>query len=675
LTAWLTLAVAIYLLAPGHPLSLLTGVPWGMLSLSAAATMAICLYGFGRGLPARTSRLLAILVFGLAALKLVGWALAPEYGLAASYYARDRLSGRIERSPEWRSSTFTLVDRAPASGHFDLHFFNDVERFNSFDDTHQERPGLPFAVRWAGMLDRRTAGPVEFRLEASDRATVAIAGTAILASPGVASVPLNVGQHPIVIEFVRAGQRPPELTLEINDGAGFRPLATIDVLARPSPLTAVDRWLVWMWRGLDFAVLVVIGTIIGAGARHARWTSPRAIHALLLLATMGWALVSTRDLYGRAVLLEGAQDWLTYESYARDILLNGPLMTLGKPLGQGRAYFFQPFYPYYLAGLHWLTGEGIWGPVVLQLVGAAVAGVIGFWLTRALFGERAAWWATGLFAVLYATQLDWIARKLLSENLYFILLPAAILALVKVGRNGRLGTAAIAGVFLGLACITRAPTMAFVPIAALVVWLSRDRDFRAPLVIAAVCGLIVVLVPMRNLVVSGRPALMATNGGATLLIAHQPPSYIRLAGIDRNPTYNALRLDRPTREVLEFARQDPLGYLATMVPLGLYSIGIPNGIEGQGTVAPDILMVTILYVAGVVGMKSCRRLETVHIHAFVALHMLVMMTFLPYVYGYRQVLPMQFLMLTVCGAVLARWTGGVHSVRSNRSEGRAEGVA
>ncbi|MDP8925288.1 MAG: hypothetical protein M3O34_20780, partial [Chloroflexota bacterium] len=37
----------------------------------------------------------------------------------------------------------------------------------------------------------------------------------------------------------------------------------------------------------------------------------------------------------------------------------------------------------------------------------------------------------------------------------------------------------------------------------------------------------------------------------------------------------------------------------------------------------------------------------------VALHLAIMMTFLPYVYGYRQVLPMQLLMLPFCGALLA----------------------
>jgi hypothetical protein len=164
---------------------------------------------------------------------------------------------------------------------------------------------------------------------------------------------------------------------------------------------------------------------------------------------------------------------------------------------------------------------------------------------------------------------------------------------------------------------------------------------------------VAALVPVRNSVVSGRPALVATNGGATLLLAHQPPEHIRLSGVDRDPLYERLGLDRQTREVAEFARQDPLGYLGTLVPLGLYAIGIPNGIEGQGIVAPDILALTILYLAALIWLPSARTARMLLLHVFIVIHLAIMMTFLPYVYGYRQVLPMQLLMLAVCGAVLA----------------------
>jgi hypothetical protein len=167
---------------------------------------------------------------------------------------------------------------------------------------------------------------------------------------------------------------------------------------------------------------------------------------------------------------------------------------------------------------------------------------------------------------------------------------------------------------------------------------------------------VAALVPIRNYVVSGRPALVASNGGATLLLAHQPSARVRLAGVDRDPLYNALKLDRATREVVEFARQDPVGYVWTLVPLGLYSVGVSGFVEGNPAIAPDVLLVTGLYVLAVILLPAARTLRALPLHLFVIIHLAIMMTFLPYVYGYRQVLPMQVLMLVFDGALLARWT-------------------
>jgi hypothetical protein len=290
------------------------------------------------------------------------------------------------------------------------------------------------------------------------------------------------------------------------------------------------------------------------------------------------------------------------------------------------------------------------------------------------------------------TQLDWVARKLLSENLYFVVLPAAILLLVRYVDERRARDLVGAGLLLGVASITRAPTLLYVPLAATVMAVALARGAPRPIrddagdkrsgvarspmsrrsALVAFCALglltasVAALVPLRNYVVSGRPALVASNGGATLLLAHTPTDKVRLAGIDRDPVYNWLKLDRATREVAEFVRQDPAGYVATLVPLGLYAIGIPNGIEGAGLVAPDILALTVLYLAALVALPRARTLRSTLLHAFIGLHLAIMMTFLPYVYGYRQVLPMQLLMLPFCGALLANLFGRIAARRSGR---------
>jgi hypothetical protein len=622
----------------------------------------------------------------LIVLKLVLWYVAPTYGLAATCYARARISGETERSTEYRATPFTRIEQEPGQPGFAIHFFNDVERFNYYEPPDPDRNSLPFAVRWEGYLHVPADGAYLLRIAARGTGILAIDGKPILTVGGRGSaasdelaLSLTRGEYPIQLDFLRQTGDPPSMSF---DHGGL----VLTVSPESDGRLTADRYVGWLASAVDALVLLgilVVAGRVGLGAlrrvRTARCDRcvilERPLLAVYLLAVVAYALVTTAGLAGRAVILEGGQDWLTYESYSRDILLNGPLMTLGEPLGKGKPFFFQPFYPYYLAGLHWLAGEGLWGPIVLQIIGIGLAGVLVYFLARRLFGTAAAVASLALFTVLGLSQLDWIARKLLSENLYFILLPGAMLLVVRAIDRRRLADVVWAGLLLGVCAITRAPTLLFVPGAALIIgWAWRragDSWTRAGLafVLLGICtASVAALVPIRNYIVSGRPALVATNGGATLLLAHQPTSGVRLGGVDRDPLYNALKLDRATREVVEFARQDPLGYLGTLVPLGLYSIGVSGAVEGNPPVAGDVLLVTVLYVVAVAMLPAARTLRALPLHLFVLIHLGIMMTFLPYVYGYRQVLPMQLLMLVFDGAVLAYVVGRLCHRRRARSE-------
>ncbi len=671
-----------YLLAPGHLLAILGGLPLGRESLALAGLLLIGWFGLGVPAPTRRTQMLALVVVAATVVKiLLAWH-APTYGLAASYYGRARLAGTPERSTEYRSSveaSATRVEPGPGPG-LNLHFFNDIERFNYYDGNGPDRSTLPFAVRWEGWLHVPADGEYPFSLAATGEAVVFLNDRALLTVAGRGgqrldrvAVPLVAGAHPLRVTLVQPGGTETELRLDADLGSGMGPLRAPYLTTHPTDgaWLARDALVASAARALDIGVALLVLGLVGAraagrlrglaaapGGRLAR--AERPLVALLLLASLGHALATTTDLYRQTVILEGGQDWLTYESYARDILLNGPLMTLGEPLGKGKPFFFQPFYPYYLALMHALTGEDLWGPVVLQLVGLGVAGVVPYFLTKRLFGAPAAVAALGLYLVLRSTQLDWVARKLLSENLYFVVLPAAILLLLRYVDERRARDLVGAGLLFGVASITRGPTLLYVPLAAGIVVLALRRSgaaWRQALAAFAVLGVltatVAALVPLRNYVVSGRPALVATNGGATLLLAHTPTEKVRLSRGDRDPIYNWLNLDRPTREVAEFIRQDPAGYLATLVPLGLYSIGVSGAIEGTSEIAPDIMALTVLYVVALALLPGARTLRAAPLHAFVALHLAIMMTFLPYVYGYRQVLPMQLLMLPFCGALLA----------------------
>ena len=75
--------------------------------------------------------------------------------------------------------------------------------------------------------------------------------------------------------------------------------------------------------------------------------------------------------------------------------------------------------------------------------------------------------------------------------------------------------------------------------------------------------------------------------------------------------------------------------------------------------APDILLICMLYLAALLVLPGTRTLRAVPIRLFVGIHLAIMVTFLPYVYGYRQVLPMHLLMLVFGGALIARVVSGI----------------
>jgi hypothetical protein len=656
-------------------------VPLGALGLGLLLGVVTVAWGLGVPRAGGWLRLAAGLAVLAIVLKLLLWWTAPTYGLAASYFARARIGGEVERSTAYRDVPYTRVEQVPGQNGLAVHFFNDVERFNFYEPPDPDRRDLPFAVRWEGFLHVPADGAYPLMLTSRDVAALSLDGRPLLTVGGrgaeaidAATVPLSAGPHALCLDLTHQFGPEPSLRVEVDVGDGpvrlGPPLVTVDAV--PADVLARDRVLAGLAWGLDVAVVVAVLAVtalaFGNRARAIRQATDgrlalveRPLLAGLLLVILAYALATTLPIVGRAVVLEGGQDWLTYESYARDILLNGPLMTLGKPLGEGRPFFFQPFYPYYLAAMHWLAGEGVWGPIVLQLFGDGVAGVLVYALTRRLFGAWAAVAALALFLVLALSQLDWVARKLLSENLYFVVLPAAMLFVVRALDERRWRDVVWTGFLLGVASITRAPTLLFVPGAALVIalaWRRAGEPMRravlAFVLLGAVTASVAALVPIRNYVVSGRPTLVATNGGATLLLAHQPTERVRLSGIDRDSLYNALRLDRPTREVVEFARQDPVGYVMTLVPLGLYSVGVSGAVEGFPPLAPDILAVTLLYLAALVWLPGARSFRALPLHLFVVIHFAIMVTFLPYVYGYRQVLPMHLLMLVFDGALVAR---------------------
>jgi hypothetical protein len=629
----------------------------------------------------RGAFLLALIFVVLTGVKaVVGWQALPS-GLPGWYFDNSRFQGDFERSTDFLGEPWTRRERELFFGgdEFPAYFLNDVQRFNFYGAEADRRRNLPFSVRWEGTLYAPVDGTYQLWLTASGPANVRLDNKQVASvdsdgrETAAVSLSLVQGSHPIRVMYARRPPRSPDLKLEW-DLHGRRQPAAVPYLfaAEVTPAEwSRDRTLLTVSRGLDSVYLAVVGVglawlVVMAALRvlrepAARWSlAERALLGVWLAAIFYSASVPRLDRVDKLTLLGGGQDWLTHESFARDILLNGPLMTLGKPLGEGRTFYAQPLYPYALAAMHALTGEDQFGVLALQVFGSGVAGVLVYFLARRLFGTLAALAAFGLFVPLWAWHLEWVAYRLISEAVYFVILPALLLVLVRCLDERRTPDFVLAGLLLGLAIVTRGPTLLYVPFAGAILWvglrragLTRAAVVRQIAVLLVAMAVIVGLVPIRNQLVAGQPAVLASSGGVNLQKLHRPSNGVRLS-LAQERWFAPYIQDAPTRETVEFLLQDPVGYIQASMLLAAYTLGYGAAVEeSQVTVWPELIALNVLYLGAILFLAGARSLRAGLLHAFVLIHFATMVIFVPYDYDNRLVLPMYLPIVVFGGYMLA----------------------
>jgi Dolichyl-phosphate-mannose-protein mannosyltransferase len=604
-----------------------------------------------------TLALCAGVVLGGALLWLSGQ-VAPPVGLKASYWAGAQPNGLPERSTDfpWLTDATRIEPGLELKGEqFGVHFFNDASRFNFGPEVQPGRDQLPFSVRWDGWLLAPSDGPRRFVLQANGTAQMALDGVPIAAD---ATIDLSAGLHALQVGYARPEAQVPSLVVrwQREPGGALEAIGGEDVRWKPdSGSTNLGR----MLNGLGSALIgaaIIAWMALGASQLWRR-RNPAAVAraglGLLPLAFLGHGMLLEAPSIGRATILSGLDDWLIYESSARDILLNGPLMNGGQ--GHVAPFYGQPLYPYVLALAHRLTGESLFGPIVLQFAALGLVAVGTAVLARRAFSTL----LDGLVAaaaLVVLLQLEpehfKIARQLFNENLYMPLVMASLIALVTLASR-RAPTswwrALLVGVLLGLTAISRSQFLLCVPFGLLILWLAwRERPrMAAGMVCVIAAGVVLTIAPVtaRNLIVSGQLVPISSSGGASLLEFHRPPpGLIDQSAIDHDPLFDALHLDASTRTVIAFIRADPRGYAATLLPLGAHSIGLP-GRNDPGIYWP--LLVTVLLYAASFGLRRTRRLHAWPIHVFVFTHVLVLTLFEADTYGYRLVMPMYAPMVAV----------------------------
>ena len=668
-------AVLLAIALPGHPLAYLSGLPLSVPSFCLVLLVAGWALALAGSLPRVGTLTAAFLV--VACLKLsVSW-LAPGYGLVGEYRTDDKpRTIRVDQALELRGDEFPV------------HFFNDIRRFNYYTPTEPKRDLLPFNVVWTGQLVVPQAGEQTLTLVANGPATLRLGNGApvvIRESGRVREVTLTAdfpaGLVPITVTYARPDEAMPWLVLR-----GAAGLVTPDT---STAAVARDSWLRPIGTVLDGLIVSLLALAVAGHAWASLKTAPtrnlkpetqnleRLLLAAYLVVAVGRELANHLHLFGRAVILSGGNDWLAYEGFARDILINGPLLTEGRALGQGLPFYYQPLYVYWVALTHLVLGESLFAPLFMNTVLGVGTGIGLYLLTRELFGRLAAVIALLLFEAYRQTVFAPTAGLLLSENLVFPLVPIFLLLLVRLAKTGKLAMAAAAGFVLGLGGLARTTPLALLPPAVLILLLAWRRvgvgrfRYGGQLLSLSWPGtvgrlaLFVVLVFLtlgvattRNYIVSGRPVPITSSAGANLWETHRPSEKVDLSRIDRDPLYESLNLDRTTREVIEFIRQDPAGYVGTLAPMFLYAVGVVGAVSGSWQIHPGLFGMWVTYLVVTAALPRARTLPTWFLHAFIWSHLAQMTVFFSHQYGFRLILPMYVAMVPIAAlgvATLVAW--------------------
>lgn len=245
----------------------------------------------------------------------------------------------------------------------------------------------------------------------------------------------------------------------------------------------------------------------------------------LLVALVAFAV---RALY---VVAEWKLDLVMGEFLSGDGHLYDALAT---NLTSGKGYSFRghptahvvPGYPLWLAFWYSVVGRD---HLFIGLVQAALGGVacaLVFDMGRRIFGVAVGLLA-GMICALLPELVLWTSGQILTEPLYVFLVTTAVYFLVRAipaeaedRRPPPLWPALAAGVFIGLAALTRPVALTFGAVACLYLW--RKASLRSAVLVGTAAVALMLPWAYRNHRVMGAPLLTSTDAGWVLYLYHNP---------------------------------------------------------------------------------------------------------------------------------------------------------
>ena len=658
-----------YFLLPNDAGGFVHGIPLGPVD-AAALLMLAWLWKAGVKLPGTVVVAMLLVVTWVA-----GAAIPGRGGFRARYFTNAAATGAHERSTEFRGEAFTRIDRRLDFGadrnQAPLPFFNEGW-FNFYKAGEPQRRYLEFAVRWSGLwwVDRER--PRLYLDAPAASGSIAIDGTEALSlkpgdgSPAVVEMPLSPGWHRLDVSFSSPYGSPRIFSSGLLDGERRLPFDEAMVVTqqvRAWQMTAA-RALRRIKLGTDVGLLACLAwLVVGALARDftgwRKHAEPRP--QLEVVKRLFWAAASVEAVifavrwWGRNMVLVGGDDTLTYEGYARDILLNGILMNGGAPPGQGEPFYYQAFYPYFLAGGHFVFGEGMFGPILVQRLLAAWAMWKIVHIVISYTTERA--WIVAL--PLAAAFIGWkfwpIASQPLNESVYVPMLIASAAALIDMCRDGRRRLALKAGLFSGIATVTRSTALLAWAVVWPACWLSlKGRPRRGAVLSLMAASMLAVfsLITIRNWIVAGVFAPTPTELGITLRGGNEVPPDVTIDLTSRRPLYDRLGIGEHTATVIEFALTAPGQFALNLGRKALFALGVYEPYAPGWGYSPVYLAVSISAVAGLVIAVRSAPAPLALLPALMALTQFVAVVIV-YPKGERLIVPIHALLMPY--SAIAAW--------------------
>jgi hypothetical protein len=666
-----------YFVVPTDAGGVVGGLPLGI--VESAAILALCLIAAtGTRLPA------APLLAGLAIATAIAAAAIPGTGgLRARYFANAVAAGTHERSIEFRDAAFTRIDRrlefAPGGPEFPLPFFNDNSRFNFYKAGEPRRGALEFAVRWSGMWWANEQRPRLYLDGPGAIAEIFIDGAPALTlaagqgSPIINEVPLSIGWHRLDVTFSSPYESPRRFSAGVMDGDRRVPFDGSMVVSRQMrgwQMTA-HRWLRRIKAAVDIAVLIGLGWLaVVALARSVRdlrqpaiaITRRKQVLWLFTAAAAAEALIFASPWATTNMVLAGGDDTMTYEGYARDILFNGILMNGGAPLGQGEPFYYQAFYPYFLAATHAVFGEMLFGAVLIQRLLAIVV-VWKLVEIAVALGSDDIWKAALPLSAAFVAWKFWpIAAQPLNESLYVPLLVGATASFIDACRRPTARAALASGIIAGVTAITRSTVLLSWVIVWMVEWRSwRSRPRRSQLLALTVASTLAIfsLIGLRNWLVAARFVPASTEFGITLLGGNELPEGVTIDLTRHAGVYRALGIGELTATVVEYAITEPGLFAANLGRKTLFALGFYESYAPGWGSSPVYIAVWMTAIAGVGLAFQQRRSIYVALPALIAIAQFIAVVIV-YPKGERLILPIHTLLVpysSLAAWQAARWLG------------------